>query len=383
MEGTAAPATLGSAESDHLFRIYSRTFHGEGTSGPGLGLAFRTAAWAWAGGWQKLRVLQATRGAERSPSGPGTAPAAAGPPRRPRAAPAPERPREGPRGAGALTVTEKSDGRGAACGVPPSPSARESRPHAEFRILLAGVFRVGSAALGVGPGPRDPLAPLFPTRPAPGGTRVPGAPCSRFLPRLEPGKVPPAPQGLCWEPPGRRPSGPHARVPRPTLPRGRFSPLDTQTHLFTCVRAASAQLNELQFVIFMVNLNSRSCWLILLLGGTTGGGSRRSRRESNRHWMSHYGHRPPQPDARAAAPAGGPWRTPEPGSRRAPRLQSSEAPCGARGYARRSPEPPNHAAPPPPAPARRRLSPPASLSVLPASRPAGRPGPHQGGERRT
>lgn len=36
-----------------------------------------------------------------------------------------------------------------------------------------------------------------------------------------------------------------------------------------CFNVATGSLNELQFVIFMVNLESRSCWLILLVGGKT------------------------------------------------------------------------------------------------------------------
>lgn len=45
--------------------------------------------------------------------------------------------------------------------------------------------------------------------------------------------------------------------------------LPTQIHLFMCFNVATGSLNELQFVIFMVNLESRSCWLILLVGGKT------------------------------------------------------------------------------------------------------------------
>lgn len=50
-----------------------------------------------------------------------------------------------------------------------------------------------------------------------------------------------------------------------------FHPLEHKTHLCIYVfNVANGQLNELQFVIFMVNLKSRSCWLILLFGSKTG-----------------------------------------------------------------------------------------------------------------
>jgi hypothetical protein len=50
----------------------------------------------------------------------------------------------------------------------------------------------------------------------------------------------------------------------------------------------NGQLNELQFVIFMVNLKSCSCWLILLVGGKTRRNSCRRRSNSNRHFMLNY-----------------------------------------------------------------------------------------------
>lgn len=71
---------------------------------------------------------------------------------------------------------------------------------------------------------------------------------------------------------------------------------------------ANGQLNELQFVIFMVNLKSRSRWLILLLGGTTRRNSCRSSSHSNRHLMLSHSHRPEQkaqPDFQAPWPLAG------------------------------------------------------------------------------
>lgn len=73
-----------------------------------------------------------------------------------------------------------------------------------------------------------------------------------------------------------------------------LSILRTQIHLFMFFNVVNGQLNELQFVIFMVNLKSRSCWLILLVGSKTRRNSCSSSSNSNRHFMLNYGHRPEQ-----------------------------------------------------------------------------------------
>lgn len=99
-------------------------------------------------------------------------------------------------------------------------------------------------------------------------------------------------------------------VPLPSLSCLRFGPRNTNSFIYV-FNVANGQLNELQFVIFMVNLKSRSCWLILLLGSKTGRQRCCCRRDSNRHLMLNYGHRPaPRRSPTAGARAcGGPERT--------------------------------------------------------------------------
>lgn len=83
-----------------------------------------------------------------------------------------------------------------------------------------------------------------------------------------------------------------------------LSTLRTQIHLFMFFNVVNGQLNELQFV-FMVNLKSRSRWLILLVGGKTRGKPCSSNSNSDRHFMLNYGHRLEQkarPDFRAEQP---------------------------------------------------------------------------------
>lgn len=95
-----------------------------------------------------------------------------------------------------------------------------------------------------------------------------------------------------------------------------------QTRLCVCFNVANAQLNELRFVIFMVNLKSRSCWLILLVGSKTRGRSRRGGRDLHRRFRCRYSRRqdkrrrrtcgrgglggsaPPAPAPTSASPAG-------------------------------------------------------------------------------
>lgn len=84
-----------------------------------------------------------------------------------------------------------------------------------------------------------------------------------------------------------------------------LSTLRTQIHLFMFFNVVNGQLNELQFVIFMVNLKSRSRWLILLVGSKTRGKPCSSSSNSDRHFMLNYGHRLEQkarPDFRAEQP---------------------------------------------------------------------------------
>lgn len=89
-------------------------------------------------------------------------------------------------------------------------------------------------------------------------------------------------------PPVRR-QGPDSQVSRPEFScaasRGRLNPPNTHIRLCMCFNVVNGQLNELQFVIFMVNLKSRSCWLILLVGGKTRRKSCCDSRGSNRHFM--------------------------------------------------------------------------------------------------
>lgn len=59
---------------------------------------------------------------------------------------------------------------------------------------------------------------------------------------------------------------------------------DSFIYVFNVV---NGQLNELRFVIFMVNLKSRSCWLILLVDGKTRRNCRPCR-DSNKHFMLNY-----------------------------------------------------------------------------------------------
>lgn len=77
---------------------------------------------------------------------------------------------------------------------------------------------------------------------------------------------------------------------------------------FCFFNVVNGQLNELQFVIFMVNLKSSSCGLILLVGGKTRTDSCCTGTNSNRHFMLNYGHRPEQkaqPDFQAQRPRRG------------------------------------------------------------------------------
>lgn len=91
---------------------------------------------------------------------------------------------------------------------------------------------------------------------------------------------------------------PDSEVERPEFNCSGFlaaiSTLGTQTHLFMFFNVVNGQLNELQFVIFMVNLKSRSCWLILLVGGKTRRNSCSRSSNSNKHFMLNYSHRPEQ-----------------------------------------------------------------------------------------
>lgn len=143
------------------------------------------------------------------------------------------------------------------------------------------------------------------------------------------------------------------RSTAPASPPRRLSPRNTQPHLFMCVfffNVANGQLNELQLVIFMVNLNSRSCWLILLLSSKTGRNPCCSGGHSNRHRMLNYGHRPEQkaqPDSQAQWPgrvalrAGGgrtrcESRAPRPSLTRPPRLPHEAAQLGTRLWSERA-----------------------------------------------
>ena len=107
-------------------------------------------------------------------------------------------------------------------------------------------------------------------------------------------------------PPASR-RGELTRGPSPDA-QASLQPFQPSEHRFIYLcfsNVVNGQLNELQFVIFMVNLKSRSCWLILLVGGKTRGKSCSSSSNSDRHFMLNYGHRPEQkarPDFRAEQP---------------------------------------------------------------------------------
>lgn len=142
---------------------------------------------------------------------------------------------------------------------PASPLA--SSPHCSPRAALgnsADAKRAGPGRLGPRP---SALSELL------GGAAPLGSPGAQCESRR---------QG-----PGAPVSGPE---PRRAASGGRFNPPKAQLHLFMCFNVVNGQLNELQFVIFMVNLKSRSCWLILLVGGQTRGKSCRRRGGSNGHF---------------------------------------------------------------------------------------------------
>lgn len=90
----------------------------------------------------------------------------------------------------------------------------------------------------------------------------------------------------------------------------RFTPRNTNSFIYV-FNVANGQLNELQLVIFMVNLKPRSCWLILLLGSKTGRQWCCCRRDPNRHLMLNYSHRP-DPGAATLQARGVGLRGPEP-----------------------------------------------------------------------
>lgn len=70
------------------------------------------------------------------------------------------------------------------------------------------------------------------------------------------------------------------------LPHMHSNPLKTHSFIYV-FNVVNGQLNELRFVIFMVNLKSRSCWLILLVDSKTERNCRPCR-DSNRHLMLNY-----------------------------------------------------------------------------------------------
>lgn len=70
------------------------------------------------------------------------------------------------------------------------------------------------------------------------------------------------------------------------LPCTHSIPLNAHSFIYV-FNVTKGQLNELRFVIFMVNLKSRSCWLILLVDSKTERNCRPCR-DSNRHLMLNY-----------------------------------------------------------------------------------------------
>lgn len=66
-----------------------------------------------------------------------------------------------------------------------------------------------------------------------------------------------------------------------------FLPSEYTDSFIYVFNVVNGQLNELLFVIFMVNLKFRSCWLILLVDGKTRRNCRPCR-DSNKHFMLNY-----------------------------------------------------------------------------------------------
>lgn len=117
---------------------------------------------------------------------------------------------------------------------------------------------------------------------------------SAFLPSSGPSKDPcerlPCPRRQ-WHPGCTRSWHPSLEVHRLGFNRSVFShafqPSEYTDSFIYVFNVVNGQLNELRFVIFMVNLKSRSCWLILLVDGKT----RRNCRPccvSNKHFMLNY-----------------------------------------------------------------------------------------------
>lgn len=117
-----------------------------------------------------------------------------------------------------------------------------------------------------------------------------GSSCDLWSPKGL-GLAPWLPMGVHSPPPPRQALALRAKVwvPLPSLSCLRFTPRNTNSLIYV-FNVANGQLNELQFVIFMVNLKSCSCWLILLLGSKTGRHWCCCSRDPNRHLMLHYGH---------------------------------------------------------------------------------------------
>lgn len=66
-----------------------------------------------------------------------------------------------------------------------------------------------------------------------------------------------------------------------------FQPSEYTDSFIYVFNVVNGQLNELRFVIFMVNLKFLSCWLILLVDGKTRRNCRPCR-DSNKHFMLNY-----------------------------------------------------------------------------------------------